>query len=218
MNDDIQVSTAVTLTRELLLRWHQGDQDALAELVRQDAAWIEDHVHRRLGPQLRQRADTQDIVQNTLLEVLRAAPRFVVSDRGHLRALLAKMVENALHVQVRHAQAARRDVRREQPSAAASDGSVLHLDVQPAPTTRPSLAVERSETRSWVRLGLELLDPEDRSVVYWREYDELSFAEIGQRLGIDENTARMRFNRALPKLARKLQQLRHGQLGTALES
>lgn len=212
----MHVPTSVTLTRELLLRWHQGDQDALAELVRQDATWIEDHVHRRLGPQLRQRADTQDIVQSTLLEVLRAAPRFVVSDRAHLRALLAKMVENALHVQVRHAQAARRDVRREQP-VAATDGSVLLLDAQPATVTRPSLAAERSETRSWVRLGLELLDPEDRSVVYWREYDELSFGEIGQRLGIDENTARMRFHRALPKLAKKLQQLRQGQLDRALE-
>src|SRR5688572_22130435 len=96
-------------TRELLLRWHQGDREALLQLVQQDADWIAARVRRRLGPVLRRRADTQDMVQNTLLQVLHDGPRFVLSDRDQLRGLLACMVENVLRVEANHQRAQKRD-------------------------------------------------------------------------------------------------------------
>ena len=62
------------------------------------------------------------------------------------------------------------------------------------------------------RLDPELLEPEDRQVVMLRQWHEFEFAEIGQRMGLSEDAARMRFQRALPKLARKLEGLRRGEL------
>ena len=209
----------MTETRELLLRWHDGDQAALLELVQQDTDWIAARVRRRMGPLLRRRAETQDIVQNTLLQVLHDGPRFVLSDREQLRKLLACMVENVLRVEANHQQAQRRDVRREAvPPAAPAAGSqsVLSLD-PPAAVTRPSEAAGRQEQRDWVRLALELLEPEDRNVVLWREYHELPFGEIAERLGVAEDAARMRYNRALPKLAKQLVRLRAGQLDAVLD-
>jgi len=209
---------AMTQTRDLLRRWHEGDQNALGELVAMDAQWIQEHVHRRLGPLLRRRADTQDIVQHTLVEVLKTGPRFVVDDRDHLRALLARMVENALRYHARHDQQQKRDVRREVPAEVpGASQSVLYLQPTangPGPATQAAAA----ETRDWLRLALELLEPDDRDVIVWREYDELPFAEIAARQGIPEVNARMRFQRALPKLGKKLQQLQQGQLGEALDS
>jgi RNA polymerase sigma-70 factor (ECF subfamily) len=205
----------VNATRDLLLRWHDGDQDALAELVQQDLPWIEARVHRRLGPLLRRRHDTQDIVQNTLVEVLKSGPRFVLSDRGHLRALLARMVENVLRVQANHHQAHRRDLRREVPPQSSFADTVPDLDLA-ADATSPPQAAERSETRDWVRLALEFLEPDDRRAVIWRDYDDLGFAEIAARLGVAEDAARMRYRRALPRLARVLQDLRRGQLDDLL--
>ncbi len=203
-------------TRDLLRRWHEGDATALGELVAQDATWITDHVHRRLGPLLRRRADTQDIVQHTLVEVLKSGPRFLVDDREHLRALLARMVENVLRYHARHDQQQKRDVRREvnlqMPTAS---NSVLMLSPAAA-APGPATVANAAETRDWVRLALELLDPDDRDVIQWREYDGLSFAEIAPRLGVSEAHARVRFQRALPKLGRKLQQLQQGKLGDAL--
>src|SRR5262245_3002775 len=135
-------------TRDLLLRWHGGDDAAFTALVREHTPWIEQVVHKRLGPQLRRRADTQDIVQHTLIEVLPDGPRFVVGSRGHLRGLLARMVENALRANAHHAHAEKRDVRREaQPPA---NESVLFLDGQPAPTATPSQAAAANEDRAWV--------------------------------------------------------------------
>ena len=54
-------------------------------------------------------------------------------------------------------------------------------------------------------------------MVLWREYRGESFQEVAKRLGLSEDAARMRFNRALPKLAKKLEHLRAGRVGAALE-
>jgi RNA polymerase sigma-70 factor (ECF subfamily) len=200
----------MTETRELLMRWHAGHEEALATIVEREADWIAAHVRRRLGPLLRRRHETQDIVQMTLVEVLRGSPRFVVSDRAHLRALLAKMVENVLRMQAHHDQAQKRDLRRETPPRTGE--TVLHLD--PASDgTRPEDAAARTEMRDWVRLALELLEPDDRDVVLLREFEALSFAEIGARLRLSEDAARMRHRRAMPKLAQTLVRLRDGRLG-----
>lgn len=207
----------VSETRDLLVRWHGGDQQALAELVQQDKDWIDAHVRRRLGPLLRRRNDTQDIVQQTLVEVLRCGPRFVVSDRGHMRGLLARMVENVLRVQANHHQAQKRDLRREQAVLApqGSSDSIINLDL-PASATRPDRAAERNETRDWVRLALEFLDVEDKNAIVWRDYEDLAFAEVAQRLGVAEDAARMRYRRALPKLAKALSSLREGKIDKLL--
>lgn len=204
-------------TAELLLRWANGDNDAMAQLVAQDAPWIERQVRARLGAHLRQRLDTQDIVQDTLLTILRTGPRFVCSDRTHLRALLARMVENTIRGEAHHHAAAKRDLRREvRADASNSSASVLFLDQRAAAVTDPGAAAAKTETRDWMRLALELLEPDDRNVILWREHEGLPFHDVAARLGMSEDAARMRFARALPKLARKLKSLRAGELGTLL--
>jgi RNA polymerase sigma factor (sigma-70 family) len=167
---------------------------------------------------VRRRHETGDIVQHTLVEVLKAGPRFVVEDRGQLRALLARMVENVLRYHARHDRQQKRDVRREVPvELAAASESVLMLGPSAA-GPGPATQAAADETRDWIRLALQLLDPDDRDVVVWRELEERPFAEIGARLGISEAHARVRFQRAVPKLAQKLQQLRQGRIDEALES
>lgn len=71
---------------------------------------------------------------------------------------------------------------------------------------------ERGEWERWVRLGLELLDPDERELVLLREWDGLRFPEIGARLGVSEDAARMRFHRALAHLADRILRLRSGRV------
>lgn len=203
----------VTRTRELLLRWHEGDAGAMAELVEQELPFVRREVHKRLGPRLRRHHDTDDIVQATLLQALRSAPRFLVSDRDKLRGLLVRMTENALRVQANHAVRQKRDLRREVPMPASS-GTALDLDAA-ASSTGPEQAAERNEVRDWVRLALELLAPEDRIVILRRDYDERSFAEIAAELGTTEDAVRMRHRRARPRLAATLLRLRRGDVDDA---
>src|SRR5262245_11241046 len=148
-------------TTVLLRRWHAGDEDAVRELLERHLPWIRAHVQRRLGPALRRAGETGDYVQEALLEFLRYGPRFVVSEDHRLRGLLARIVENVLRDEHDRYAARRRARARERPLP--SD-SVLDLDAACDPVTRPSEVAERREWEAWVRLALELLDPEDREV------------------------------------------------------
>lgn len=194
-------------TRVLLQRWHAGDRAAIEALLARDLDWIRDFVRSRLGPVLRARAETMDYVQDAIFDVLDYVPRFVTSDRGRFRALIARIIENQLRDAHDHHAAARRSVKREKPLP--SD-SLLDLDAPQRGVTQPGAAVEQRDREAWVRLALELLDPQDREVILLRQWQELEFAAIGERMGLSADGARMRFHRALPKLARQLERLRAG--------
>ncbi len=191
----------------LLRQWHAGDRQALEHLVARELPWIRNYVHGRLGKLLRARGDTEDYVQEAMLRVLCYGPRFATGNRQAFRHLLGRIVENSLRDQVDWHGAERRALAKERP---VPSDSVLHLDQPLQSVTRPSEVVARKEQQAWVALALELLEPDDRQVIRLRQWEGLPFAEVAERLGLPEDTARMRFKRALPRLARKLEQLQSG--------
>jgi RNA polymerase sigma-70 factor (ECF subfamily) len=199
-------------TMPLLQRWHQGDEKALATLIARDLPWLQIEVKRRMGAELRARTDADDIVQQAVLAVMQSGPRFLVSDREHYRALLLRIVENTIKKQLRHHRQQRRRAAREEPLPS---GSVVALQ---ASVTRPSAVADRNERRAWVQLALELLAEADREIILLRQWEGLPFQEVGERLAVSEDAARMRFERALGRLARVVQQLRSGELQSVLGS
>ncbi len=203
----MSINSAAPITQQLLLL-HQGDHDALQRLIHDHLPWIETHVRKKLTPLVRLDGDTQDFVQEALLDVLRDGPRFVVGNTAGFRALLARIVENNLLDRVRYMQRGQRDRRRQR--ALPSD-SVLMLDAPARSITAPSVQAERNERDAWMRLALELLDPDDREVIRLRDWEGLTFPEVGARMGSTEEGARKRYRRALPRLAQKLGLLREGQ-------
>jgi RNA polymerase sigma-70 factor, ECF subfamily len=194
-------------TLRLLVAWHAGDRGALQELIARDLPWIEQHVRRRLGPLLRARGDTQDYVQDAMIEVLQYGPRFVSTSQSRFRNLIARIIENTLRDRHDWYKAKRRALSRERPMPA---DSVLDLDNPELSVTRPSEHAQRHERDALVRLALELLDPEDRKVILLRQWNEMSFPDVGAELGISADSARMRFTRALPRLGQKVVELRSG--------
>ena len=52
---------------------------------------------------------------------------------------------------------------------------------------------------------------------FTREWEGLALAEIGRRLDVSEDAARMRFNRAVRRLARTVRGLRSGNLAESLD-
>ncbi len=195
-----------TITQQVL-RLHRGDQAALHQLLTDHLEWIAAQVRRRLGKLARRDGDTEDYVHLTLCDVLRHGPRFACDDPAAFRALLARIVENTLIDRVRYLHRGQRDRRREQhlPS-----DSVLQLGALQDSATAPPAQAAAAEQREWLRLAMELLNAEDREVLHLRDWDELSFAAIGERLQTTEEAARKRYTRALPRLARKLEELRQG--------
>ncbi len=201
-------------TGELLQRWYAGDKKALDDLLQQHLPWIRDQVHRRLGGALREKADTGDIVQDSILQFLKYGPRFLMTNGKQFRALLARIVENVLRDKHDFFMARRRQMAREQPLPT---DTVLSLDPPMANVESPSAVMQRREEEAWIRMALELLAPEDRMIIIKRDWDRSSFKEVGDELHITEAAAQMRYHRALVRLTVKVGALRRGQIDRAAE-
>lgn len=203
------MSRAETPTVVLLRRWHSGDASALHDLLARDLPWIRERVGQRLGPLLSRVGETDDYVQDAMVNVLEYGPRFTLSDRAAFRGLLVRLIENVLRDRIDYHSAKRRSHERVR---SLHGDTVLDLDPPQDPGKRPSVVAQQNEEIAWLRLGIDLLEPDDRTVVLMRQWDGLSFDEIGAHFGVTDGAARMRFHRALHRLAERLGRLRRGDL------
>lgn len=204
-----------TQTYRHLSRLNVGDPEGLKALVERHMPFIRAHVHRRLGPVLRLKADTDDYVQDVVLQFLKYTPRFTVSDDHHFRALVVHVVENLLRDKNKWYMARRRKAALEHPLP--SD-TVLSLDPpREGAVETPSRCADRNEQEAWIRFGMEFLDSEDRRVLVLRQWDERTFDEIGQELKVSPDAARMRHNRAMRRLADLIGRLRRGRQPGSVE-
>lgn len=203
----------VTETLQFLDQWNRGDEAGIEKLIERHLSWIRAHVHKRLGSHLRRKAETGDYVQDAMVEFLRYGPRIEITDDAHFRALMVKIVENTLRGRVDWFNAQRRRVSRLFPIP--SD-TVLSLDPPRTPVERPSEAAGVREQTDWIRLGLELIDPAERDLIVQHQWEGRNFSEIGQEMGISPGTIRMRHVRAVARLARKVADLRRGELARAV--
>ena len=189
-------------TVELLRRWSHGDRAALERLLEQDDGWVREFVRERMGLDLRRRLESIDIVQDGLVNLLRARPRFAPANRGQFRAYLAEVLLNVLQARRAEMHAQKRDRRREQ-ALSTSCGSL------PGVATPPDVAAERAELQAWMRLGLEMLPRDEAEVLRLRVHESLDFQVVARRLGMPSaDAARMRYQRALPRLTVIVHQLR----------
>ena len=191
-------------TADLLERWYDGDRAALGKLLRDDAEWMLRQIRQKLTPRLRAKLDSADVIQDCVVKLLQHGPRFVPANRAQFRSLVGQVLLNLVRDQARHHNAERRDLGREERMASAVSG------IQDArrSITGPSTAAHRNEVRDWLHLGLELLGTDDRRIITMRHFEERSFDEIAREMGLSSpDVARMRFNRALPRLAKNLEQL-----------
>lgn len=201
-------------TTRYLEQWYGGDPRGLDALLECHLPWIRNRVHHRLGPLLRRRGETEDFVQEALVQFLRYGPKIRIEDGRRFRALLAKIVENSLRDQHDRFTAHRRNIAKEQPLSA---DTRISLDPIQGSVKTPSEVVRVNEEEAWIRLGMELVDSEDRMVLIYRQWNKMSFKEIAEKLGVSENAAWMRHNRAVVKLSKIVMDLRQGNELTALE-
>ena len=198
-------------TSSLLERHHQGDRSALDAILGRDLEWVRDFVHRHLKGPVRRLAETGDVVQAVMLAVLEHGQRFVVQDRDSFRPLLATMVLNEIRSQGRRLAAGKRDIRREKQLGT---DSVLYLgnDLPTKPVSRPDLKAADGEELAFVRLAIEIVDPDVREVYELRTAKELSFREIGEQLECEEEAARKRFKSAVLRIGDAVKKLKAGRL------
>jgi RNA polymerase sigma factor (sigma-70 family) len=194
----------------------ESDCDTDMELVlKRHLSWIQSCVHNKLGDFRRSKADTGDIVQESLIQFLRYGPRIKLSNDNQLRALLSRIIENVIRDRYAWFTARRRNIARERPLA---PDTVLNLDPPQGKPKSPSQIVANQEEEAWTRLGMELLDPREREVIILHHWEDMSFMKIGKMLGMSKVGARKRYIRALTLLVETVEALQGGRLDSVLDA
>jgi RNA polymerase sigma-70 factor (ECF subfamily) len=178
----------------------QGQHAALEQLFAQHRERLLRAIMVRLDRRVAGRLDASDILQETYLEAMRRLPGYV--DRPNLPFslwlyLLAREQVRACHA--RHIGAGKRAVAREVgalPEASSAQFVSGILGQEPT----PSQNVAAAELAQRLSQGLEHLAGEDRELILWRHFEQLSNREAAQLLGITEAAASKRYVRALQRL------------------
>ena len=183
-------------TVDLLRRAKAGSPDALNLLYERCAGRLLAYIRLRMGRDLRARLESRDILQATFLKSLTHINQLEGSETGSLMAWLARIAENEIRDRVDFEQRQRRDAAREVPIE--DDGAFR------APARSALSEVILDEEALQIERALESLSPAHREIVLLRKFEELSFGEIGARLGKSEDACRMLLARAMTALTLKL--------------
>jgi RNA polymerase sigma-70 factor, ECF subfamily len=178
-------------TIELVVRAREGDRVAVEALLQRSIPGLKRFAHGRLPAAARGSLDTGDLVQETVLHVLRRLDTFEPRHVGAMQAYLRQSVINRIRDEVR------RIGRHPAPAELPQD---LAAEI-PSPLEE----AVRSEAYDRYRTVLATLSPRDRQMVVARIEAQWNLAEIAQRFNMRTvDGARMAVTRALRRLMDRL--------------
>lgn len=181
-------------TSELFLETRRGAPGAADAFYERCARKLLPLIRLRMGRSMRSEIESRDILQSVLVK---AVPRLdQVEDPRAVMAWLARIAENEIRDQADYHQRQMRDAARRTPLDDAAD--------VPAPIRQALSQVIVNEQLARVEDALESMSPAERELIVLRKLEELSFAEIGRRLGKSEDACRMAFSRAMAALTIRL--------------
>lgn len=192
--DDPQVPRPAEVdvsSRELLESARAGDRRALDRLCARYLPRLRRWARGRLPPWARDRFDTDDLVQETLVRSLGHFESFEVRGEGAFQAYLRQALLNGV----------RDEVRRAAHRPAAPELAPEQVDPSPSPLEE---VLGRDAVRRY-EAALAGLREEDRAAVVARIEMGCSYAEVAEALGKSSpDAARMAVGRALVRLAEAL--------------
>jgi RNA polymerase sigma-70 factor, ECF subfamily len=170
--------------RDLILRARRGEADAFGELVTRYQTGVFNVCYRVLN----ERREAEDLAQEAFI---RAYERLGTFDLERpfgpwIRRVAANLCLN--HLSARLAESAELDEERD-----ADDGQ------------KPETAYEVRERSEQIRRAMASLPPHYRVVVELRHYQDLSYDEIAESMGIPLSDVKSHLFRARKLLAEKLQ-------------
>ncbi|MEE9392543.1 MAG: sigma-70 family RNA polymerase sigma factor [Planctomycetota bacterium] len=189
-------------TTQLLIEWRDGNGQALDDLLKRHMSRIRGLARMRLGSRLRSKLESRDIAQDAVLNFLRNGPRVIPANGAQFRALMSRIVESTISDKHKWFESRKREIFKE------SGGHEALLDL--SKSRRPDEELSARERDAAIRLGYELLGPEERRIHIRRHADRVSYSDIGRELGISEDAARKRCKAASERLQAFLLSLRLG--------
>lgn len=183
-----------------------GDNEAYNRLFERYYPRVLAIARARLGSGLKNSLAAEDVVQEALVQAIRAFDRFEIRDDASLIGWLARIVENRIRDEWRRARARDPEVTRILGELGdSSSGGLDPADSQ----TRPLSGLVRRENAELLQLCLAELEPVQRELILQRVLQGSPWDEVARALEFPSaDAARMAYGRAKIELARILK--RHG--------
>lgn len=178
-------------TMELVLRAKTGDTTATEALLERCLPALRRWAHGRLPTIARGNLDTNDLVQDAALNLLKRIELFEPRHVGAMQGYLRQSVINRIRDEVRR-------VGRHAPPVELPDD-------HPSDRTSPLESAIQAETYDRYRDALMKLESKDRELIVARVEVQWSVAEIAQRFGMrTADAARMAVSRAVKRLTEQM--------------
>jgi len=191
----------ISLEEELVARAATGEFLAFEELINLYTQPLWKYVFRALGNY----EDANDTVQQILMQVYCSLPN--LEDFTKFRSWLFMIARNkVIDHQRRKPHIPFADFGKEAPTGEDENEEFSPLQLFPDPAPLPQELIERRETQQLLRQAIDALPERSRQVVLMRYTTDLSFAEIGEALDMNGNTAKTLFLRAKNQLRYYLKQ------------
>jgi RNA polymerase sigma-70 factor, ECF subfamily len=168
--------------------------------------WLHLLARIQIGSRFQGKFDVSDVVQQAMLEAVKAWPQFRGRTGAERAAWLRKILAHALAHEVRrYAGTDKRDVGREVSLEDALEASSRRLgQTLAAPGSSPSVQADRHETELRLAAALERMPEDYRTVIVLRNLDGLSHEDVASRMGRGVGAVRMLWVRALTRLRQEL--------------
>ena len=185
---------AAAPTRDLYDRARTGAPADINAFYERCAHKLLPLIRLRLGRTLRREMESRDVLQAVLCKSLGRLNE--VRDPAAVMGWLARIAENEIRDQADFYKRQRRD--------AAKRTSIDDAAEVPAPVRQALSQAIVTEQVERLETALEALPDAQREIIVLRKLEELSFRDIGERLGKTEDACRMAFARAMAALTLRL--------------
>ncbi len=197
------LTPAEDLTLDLISRAQGGEQEALNLLVTRYLGKVRTAVRYRLGPKLRAKVESWDLVQSVMLEAVGDLGEFKPRGSSSFLNWLNTLVERKIRDKLDYFKAGKRDMDREVPLP---EGSV---DLRPPGRTPPVSPRDREEMEV-VERALDGLPPAYRDILVQVKFEGIPIPEVAARLKRTEASVRKIVTRGMLRLTRRVMELKTG--------
>ena len=186
---------AATSTFALLEKAKTGDDGALSKLFEQYRRRLMVLVHFKLSPQLRERSEVEDVVQEVCLRAFRDVDRFTYRTPGSFLSWLSAITDHVIADRVRYRN---RECRAGEEVPFRSESNPL--GPEPADSRTPSQLLSQQEAVDRLLARLSRLPEDYREAILLAKIEGLSTAEVAERMGKSREQVALLVYRAVKRL------------------
>jgi RNA polymerase sigma-70 factor, ECF subfamily len=185
----------------LIERLRQRDEAAFNQLVRLHQAAVFRQLLRVVGDP----AEAEDLAQEVFVTVFKAIETFRGDSR--LATWIHRIAQN--HARNRLKYHGRHKRRGDAPLEESTEESVAVPETG-SRLPRPDHEVEAQQAEVHIRLAINELDPEQRTLIVLRDLENMTYEEIQEQTGLPSGTVKSRLHRARVALQERFRALSEG--------